>query len=71
VNDYRIYVMDREGHVLGPPEIVSCATDEEAKARAQKHLEDNLVEVWLGPKLVGRFDPETPSPSASVASPRI
>ena len=58
VNDYRIYVMDREGRVSGPSEIVTCNTDEEAVEHARQFLDDMPVEIWLGAKRVGRLDPE-------------
>jgi hypothetical protein len=57
VNDYRIYVMDREGHVMGPSNIVACKTDEEALEYARQFLDRTPVEVWRGPKLVGRLEP--------------
>jgi hypothetical protein len=56
--DYRAYVMDREGHVLKPPEIVCCNTDEEAVVLAKQHLEGEPIEVWLGAKRVGRLEPD-------------
>jgi hypothetical protein len=58
MNEYRIYVMDREGHIKRPPEIVAYATDEEAVTRARKLLNGMPVEVWLGAKRVGRLEPE-------------
>jgi hypothetical protein len=60
VSDYRIYVLDREGRINSPPEIAICATDEEAMARAREILTSLPVEVWLGPKRVGRLDPDKP-----------
>jgi hypothetical protein len=58
VNDYRIYVLDREGHVMGPSKIVACKTDEEAIEFAQQFLDDTPIEVWLGPKRIGRLEPD-------------
>jgi hypothetical protein len=57
VNDYRVYTMDHEGHVLKPPEIVCCDTDEEAMVLAKQYLDGRPIEVWLGAKRVGRLEP--------------
>jgi hypothetical protein len=57
VNDYRIYILDSDGHVVGPSQIIFVETDEEAMARAKQFLNNQSLEVWLGPKLIGRLDP--------------
>jgi hypothetical protein len=58
VNEYRIYVLDREGHVMGPSKIVVCKTDEEALEHARQFLDGNPVEIWLGAKRIGRLEPD-------------
>jgi hypothetical protein len=60
VNEYRIYVLDRDGHVTGPSKIVAFKTDEEALAHARQFLDGNTVEVWLGPRLAGRLNSDKP-----------
>jgi hypothetical protein len=55
---YRVYVLDREGHVSGPPIDITCKTDEEAMTAAREQLRGYPVEVWLGARRVGRLDPD-------------
>ena len=43
MTDYRIYRLDKEGHVQGPPVIVSCEDDETAVAKAKQYVDG---EVW-------------------------
>jgi hypothetical protein len=57
MNEYRIYVMDRQGHVQRPSEIVVCKSDEEAIAQARQFLDRTPVEIWRGSKRVDRLDP--------------
>jgi predicted RNA methylase len=42
----------------GPSKIVACKTDEEAIEFAQQFLDDTPIEVWLGPKRIGRLEPD-------------
>ncbi len=58
MNEYRIYVMSHEGHIKDPPEIVAFATDAEAIANARTRLDGQPIEIWLGPRRVGRLDPD-------------
>ena len=53
--DYRIYALDPEGRVLGPPRIITCDTDHAAIQEAtQLHAHDleEYLEVWDGTRLV-------------------
>lgn len=52
--DYRIYILNPQGHIAEPPHIVTCATDQAATERARQLLEDRDFEVWQGPRLVTR-----------------
>ena len=56
---YRIYVVDREGHVTGPPYIVYCANDPEAIQQARKYVGREPVEIWLDATRIGRLEPKT------------
>lgn len=44
--DYRIYRVDKEGHVQGPPVIVSCEDDGTAIAKAKQYVDGLAIEVW-------------------------
>lgn len=54
---YRIYILDKEGHIAAPSIDVDCENDDEALAAARKHLIQQPVEVWLGARRIGRLDP--------------
>jgi hypothetical protein len=56
--DYRIYRLNREGHITGPPKIVSCETEQDAIARAREDAGGRTVEVWAGPHFVCRIEAE-------------
>jgi hypothetical protein len=55
---YRVYVVDAEGHVFGPPYIVQCGDDDEAVRQAHQYLEGKPVEVWRDAKRVARLERE-------------
>jgi len=46
VLDYRLYQINCEGHVVGPPRIVQCERDEVAMTQARKYIEGRAIEVW-------------------------
>jgi hypothetical protein len=56
--DYRIYRLDRDGHIAGPPKIISCATEQEAVERARQDVDGCAVELWAGSHFVRRFEAE-------------
>jgi hypothetical protein len=49
---YRIYFLDKAGHITGPPNIVECADDQEATQKAKQFVDGHDVEVWDGPRFV-------------------
>lgn len=55
--EYRLYVLDDEGHVFGPAEIAKCAMDSEATELAGKRLNKFPVEVWQEARRVVRLQP--------------
>jgi hypothetical protein len=55
---YRIYVVNPEGHVSDPPQIVECADDQEAVRQARQYLDTKPLEVWDGAKRVGILKPK-------------
>jgi hypothetical protein len=52
---YRAYQMDKEGRVLGLPDIITCDDDETAIKKAEPLGNGNQVEVWHGDRLVARL----------------
>jgi hypothetical protein len=53
--DYRVYVVTDEGRVMGPAEIITCNTDQEATERARLVVNGHDVELWEGAKRVTRI----------------
>jgi hypothetical protein len=54
---YRIYWIDRRGHVCAPAIIIECETDQQAIERARKDEGALAVELWNGAELIHRFEP--------------
>lgn len=52
---YRLYRLERDGHIRTPPLVVECGDDGAAVAEARKLLNDGDVEVWEGARLVARL----------------
>jgi hypothetical protein len=52
---YRAYKMDKEGRVLGLPDIITCNDDETAVKKAKPVGNGDQVEVWHGDRLVARL----------------
>jgi hypothetical protein len=44
--EYRLYYLDRSGHVDGPPDGFTCETDEAAIAKAKQLVDGHDVELW-------------------------
>jgi hypothetical protein len=59
--DYRLYRLDKDGHVQGPPVIVNCDDDEAAMAEAKQYVDGVAIEIWDGGRRVAFF------PSGPVA----
>jgi phytoene/squalene synthetase len=55
--DYRVFLLDDEGHVSQVPQMVRCATDDEAARRARQLQQHQTVEVWQGARLVIKIAP--------------
>jgi hypothetical protein len=52
---YRIYTVDIDGYISGPPSVVTCGDDDEATRRAKDLLNGSDVELWDGARFVGRI----------------
>ena len=55
--DYRIYLLNQEGHVDEVPRLLRCLTDEDAERRARLLQQRRAVEVWQGARLVMKIAP--------------
>ena len=56
--EYRIYTVKKDGHLAGPPTVVDCLDDETAVNEAKQLLDELIVEVWQGARVVKRLEPE-------------
>jgi hypothetical protein len=54
--DYRIYIIEKDGHIRRPSQVIDCQGDEAALAHAEKHLDGLEVEVWELNRFVGRLN---------------
>ena len=59
MNEYRAYLIGRDGHIVGFEPLV-CADDTEAIERARR-LVVHAIELWSGPRLVIRLTREQAS----------
>jgi hypothetical protein len=55
---YRLYYLDLEGHISGPPEIVECSDDHAAIEAAKARANGKVVEVWDLARVVIRLAPK-------------
>ena len=53
--DYRIYKLDKEGHIYGPPAVVQCADDQEALKEARRALDGRDIELWQGERFIRKL----------------
>jgi hypothetical protein len=58
--DYRVYPVDKNDHVLGAPNVVTCDSDQEAIEKARPLVNGHDVELWQGARQVGRIKTERP-----------
>ena len=54
-HDYRLYLYDQQGHLVGPPLTISAVNDETAIDRAAAHRDGQRGELLAGGRLVKRF----------------
>lgn len=50
---YRLYRLDSDGRVSGPPRIVQCEDDDAVLIEARNYLDGHAIEIWRDNKLVG------------------
>jgi hypothetical protein len=55
IAEYRLYTVDKGGHVDGPPEVFSCGNDEAAINMARYLVDGHDVELWQLDRLVTRL----------------
>lgn len=54
---YRVFPLDRAGHVSAPPIVLTCQSDHSALTVAPYRLgRGQMAEIWIGERLVGRVE---------------
>lgn len=56
--EYQAFILSEDGHVVGPPVLLVCENDDEAKAQAQRLAKTNVVSLWEGTRRIARLSPE-------------
>jgi hypothetical protein len=64
---YRVYFVDRSGHVSTPPEIVDAIDDQEATQKARQFVDGQDLEVWDESRLVVRIPAGRPPRKGETA----
>jgi hypothetical protein len=62
MEQYRVYVLDAEGHVQDAPEVIECPDDGAAIETARQLLDGHVIELWNGSRRVISLAPTRPSP---------
>jgi hypothetical protein len=52
---YRLYSVDRNGHVVGPPKVVACASDEAVISKVKTMVDGLGIEIWNGTRRVRKL----------------
>jgi hypothetical protein len=50
---YRLYRLDRDNRLNGPPQIFECEDDDAALIEARRYFEGHAIEIWRDDKRVG------------------
>jgi hypothetical protein len=61
MQQYRVYVLDAEGHILGPPEVLECPDDRATIEQARQLLDGRVIEVWKSSRRIISLAPTRPS----------
>jgi hypothetical protein len=57
VRVYRAFLVDRQGNVIQPPQVLDCGDDDEAVKDAQQLVDGCNVEVWDRERFVAFIGP--------------
>jgi hypothetical protein len=50
---YRLYKIDRNDEVDGPPQVITCDDDDAALIEARNYVDRHAIEVWRDDKRIG------------------
>jgi hypothetical protein len=57
VRVYRAFLVDRQGNLVGPPQVLDCADDDAAVDEAQRLVNRCNVEVWDRERFIAFIGP--------------
>jgi hypothetical protein len=57
MQEYRIFLIDKNGRIAEPAKILECPDDQAAIEQAQQYLNGRAVEVWNGARRIVHLDP--------------
>jgi hypothetical protein len=60
VPHYRIYSLNPDGHIAGLPDVVECADDQEAVAKAAFAVSGKDAELWERDRIIAHFPSADP-----------
>jgi hypothetical protein len=53
---YRVYFVEKDTqHYIGQPEVLECADDSDALAKAQHFVDGRDIEIWQSNRVVARL----------------
>jgi hypothetical protein len=55
MNEYRVYRIDKDGHIFAPPHGFSSASDAAAIETASQMIDGHDIELWQQSRLVARL----------------
>jgi len=50
---YRLYQVDRNNRLDGPPRVIECESDDAALIEARRYVGGHGIEIWRGDKRIG------------------
>ena len=66
MTEYRIYVVDKNNHILGPADVVDAVDDDAAMKKAAALLDGHAIEIWQLSRFVVRLEPGKPPNARSL-----
>jgi hypothetical protein len=57
MDEYRAYMIGRDGHIFNRVDI-RCSDENEARRLAKVAVDGHAVELWQGDRFIERFEPE-------------
>ena len=54
---FRLYEVDRKGHITGPSQAIECESEEQAVGEARRRLSVLPLEIWRGKDMIRRLEP--------------